>query len=106
MDKNINNSTIQKIKFMSPSNKLKKFNIKEKEDTIQTYKETKKLAIDNCSIMLNMYNLDNWLLILNNSIKKDDLSDCFLQGWYALNDYYKNQLLDNYYNKKNENIIL
>jgi hypothetical protein len=104
IDKNINNSTIEKIKFMSPSNKLKKFN--PKEDTIQTYKETKKLAIENCSTILKMYNMDNWLLVLNNNIKKDDLSDCFLQGWYALNDHYKNILLEEYNNKKNENIIL
>ena len=97
IDKDINNSTIKKIKFMSPSNKLKNFN---ENDTILTYKETKKLAIEICSNILKIYNMNEWLLVFNNNTKKDDLSDCFLQGWYALNDYYKNKLLEEYNIKK------
>lgn len=69
------------IDFISATNKLKHFiNHNEK----MTYKERKQTGIEICS---NFVNNDNrfiiWRDYFNNSKKKDDLSDCFLQGlWY------------------------
>jgi len=95
IDKNINNSLIDKIKFTSPSNKLKEFDKKSIEDADDNkkYKETKKLSICNTKIILDHYNLDIWNNIFTLHKKKDDLADCFLQGIYILNkdnDFIKN----------------
>ena len=52
IDKNINNSIINKIMFIAPSNKLKDFMVQDQIDNMETdrdkYKVTKKLGIDNC----------------------------------------------------------
>jgi hypothetical protein len=75
------------IEFISASNKLKDFvpkkgdkNISEKLD----YKQRKKLGVQTC---LEFVSLDvrfkEWETFFNKHAKKDDLSDCFLQGiWY------------------------
>lgn len=70
------------IEFISASNKLKNFVIKEKEKT--DYKQRKKLGIQFCSETISAdFRFKEWEGFFNKSSKKDDLSDCFLQGlWY------------------------
>ena len=72
-----------KIEFISASNKLKDFLPKETDGKMD-YKQRKKLRIKTC---LNFVNTDErfkeWDTFVNKHSKKDDLSDCFLQGlWY------------------------
>ena len=72
-----------KIEFISASNKLKDFLPKETDGKMD-YKQRKKLGIKTC---LNFVNTDErfkeWDTFVNKHSKKDDLSDCFLQGlWY------------------------
>jgi hypothetical protein len=89
-DKNINNSNIKQVKFMSPSNKLKLINDDDKELLKQAknkYKITKELGIKYCSELIK--NLNDWSNYLNNSKKKDDLADCFLQAVYFSKNNYK-----------------
>ena len=73
-----NNNII--IDFISASNKLKDYLPKEKID----YKQRKKLGIDTClTIVNNDLQYDEWRGFVNKHTKKDDLSDCFLQGlWF------------------------
>jgi 6-pyruvoyl-tetrahydropterin synthase len=68
-----------KIDFISSSNKLKDFS----HEKI-SYKERKKLSIQIClDIISKNFNYDEWCEMFKNHKKKDDLSDCFLQGiWY------------------------
>ena len=65
------------IKYVSATNKLK---------GIQTnsYSERKKVGIDKCKELLQSTELNtNWLEYFNKHKKKDDLSDCYIQGmWY------------------------
>lgn len=51
------------------------------------YKKRKKLGIETClSIINNQENFANWKNFVEKHSKKDDLSDCFLQGiWYINN---------------------
>lgn len=66
-----------KIEFVSACNKLKDYLPKEKID----YKQRKKLGIQTClSIVNNDFRFKEWDGFLNKHTKKDDLSDCFLQG--------------------------
>lgn len=80
-----NNSTINFVKFMSPSNKIKLGNnnkiVKEAAED-KKYKLTKSLAVSYCKECLKGQN--NWLAFLDTNKKKDDLADCFLQGAYYL----------------------
>ena len=73
-----NNNII--IDFVSASNKLKDYLPKEKID----YKQRKKLGIETClKIINNDLQYDEWRGLVNKHTKKDDLSDCFLQGlWF------------------------
>jgi hypothetical protein len=73
-----NNNII--IDFISASNKLKDYLPKEKID----YKQRKKLGVETClSIINNDLQYDEWRGFVNKHTKKDDLSDCFLQGlWF------------------------
>lgn len=89
-DKERTNSNIETVKYMSPSNKLKLAEegdtqklIKLKGDLAKTYKLTKSLGIKYCRKMIEKY--DNWKTFFDNTKKKDDLADCFLQGMYYLN---------------------
>jgi len=76
------------IEFISASNKLKDFlpkkeeikEIKEKLD----YKQRKKLGIQTClEIITTDCRFKEWITFFNKHAKKDDLSDCFLQGmWF------------------------
>ena len=73
-----NNNII--IDFVSASNKLKDYLPKEKID----YKQRKKLGIETCLTIVNSdLQYDEWRGFVNKHTKKDDLSDCFLQGlWF------------------------
>jgi hypothetical protein len=68
------------IEFVSASNKLKDFLPNEKID----YKQRKKLGIKTClSIVNSDFRFKEWETFVNKHTKKDDLSDCFLQGlWF------------------------
>ena len=69
-----------KIEFISALNKLKDFLPEEKID----YKQRKKLGIQTClGIISNDFRFKEWENFVNKHTKKDDLSDCFLQGlWF------------------------
>jgi hypothetical protein len=77
------------IDFISATNKLKDFialekeKEKEKKDKMD-YKERKKMGIQICSnFVSNDVRFSNWNTFFSKHQKKDDLSDCFLQGmWY------------------------
>ena len=70
------------IKQISASNKLKEF-LGEHQKT--TYNQRKKIGIETCSkiICTNKY-FNKWDNFFLNHKKKDDLADCFLQGWWYL----------------------
>ena len=94
IDKEITNSSITKVKFMSPSNKLKVVTEGETKKLItlkadnesKAYKMTKELGIKYCKELIS--HLPEWLTFLNQNKKKDDLCDAFLQGAYY---YEKNK---------------
>ncbi len=87
-DKQITNSNIKEVKFMSPSNKLKLADDKDTKELIKvkntdeskSYKLTKSLAIKYCGELIS--HLEQWKLFFNSNKKKDDLADSFLQGVY------------------------
>lgn len=92
IDRNITNSKINKVKFMSPSNKIKVVNDEEnkslillKDNETKLYKLTKELGIKYCKMMIN--HLPEWLEFLEKQKKKDDLADAFLQGAYYFEKY-------------------
>lgn len=68
------------IEFISACNKLKDFLSEEKID----YKQRKKLGIQTClGIVNNDFRFKEWGTFFAKHNKKDDLSDCFLQGlWF------------------------
>jgi len=75
------------IEFISATNKLKDFikNLKEKEEKLD-YKQRKKLGIQTCNeIISNDFRFQTWHSFFQKHNKKDDLSDCFLQGLWYLN---------------------
>ena len=76
------NNNIQ-IEFISASNKLKDFLPKENEEKLD-YKQRKKLGIQTClEIITTDFRFKDWETFFNKHQKKDDLSDCFLQGmWF------------------------
>ena len=76
------NNNIQ-IEFISASNKLKDFLPKEKEEKLD-YNQRKKLGIQTClEIITTDCRFNAWTTFFNKHAKKDDLSDCFLQGmWF------------------------
>lgn len=67
-----------KIEFVSSINKLKELNME-----TSSYSERKKEGISLCRKKIEEYNKD-WCKIFDNSKKKDDLSDCFLQGLFCI----------------------
>ena len=85
------NNHIQ-IEFISASNKLKDFlekeNVKDKDKDKDKekmdYKQRKKLGIQYClEIISTDFRFKEWESFFNKHQKKDDLSDCFLQGmWF------------------------
>ena len=92
IDKERTNSNIKRVKFMSPSNKIKlasdgetqqivKLKSSEKaSDESKAYKLTKSLAVKYTQDLLK--HLPEWLKHFNSYKKKDDLADAFLQGAY------------------------
>jgi hypothetical protein len=95
LDKNVTNSNIKKVKFMSPSNKIKladdgeikKIVLAKSVNTSQAYKLTKELSIKYTKELL--CHLSFWISFLNTQKKKDDLCDAFLQGAY----YYEKNII-------------
>lgn len=82
IDKDKTNSLIKSVKFVSPLNKLK-VDDKTTKETLQDknkYKLTKNLGIKYCLSLIN----DKDKEILNKYKKKDDMCDCFLQGFHYL----------------------
>jgi hypothetical protein len=85
----VDNKTIKKINFISPSNKLK---IENKEDEINEeienssnkYKTTKKLSIQHCKEILK-YNQD-YIKMIEKFPKQDDCCDTIMMAIY----YFKN----------------
>jgi len=82
-------SSIEKVKYMCPSNKLKLADdgdtqklVKLKGDEAKTYKLTKALGIKYCMEMIKDY--PEWVEKINSHKKKDDLADAFLQGMYSI----------------------
>ncbi len=84
------NNNIQ-IDFISATNKLKDFipTVEEKAEKAEKvekmdYKQRKKLGIQTTlNIVNNDFRFKPWCDFLHKHNKKDDLSDCFLQGmWY------------------------
>jgi len=78
------------IRMISSANKLKHFQKESKEDTKeektegQKYKEHKKDGVVYCKQLFEKYKIDGkWLAALDTK-KKDDLADCFLQGFWFL----------------------
>ena len=72
--------TNAKIEFISASNKLKELCEK---DT--TYDQRKKKGIEFCTDILEQNTLlTSWIDLLKTNKKKDDLADCFLQGWWYI----------------------
>ena len=92
VDKEITKSNIKKVKFMSPSNKIKLASDGETQQIIKlkatdkttdeskAYKLTKSLAVKYAQDLLQ--HLPDWLKHFNSYKKKDDLADAFLQGAY------------------------
>lgn len=98
VDKERTNSIIQAIKYINPSNKLKM----EKDNSISVlkgstsktkYKLTKSLAVEYTKNLLEKY--PDFKDIFNNTKKKDDLADCFLQGLYYIYFIHKSHKDDN-----------
>jgi len=111
IDKERTNSNIKRVKFMSPSNKIKlasdgetqqivKLKSSEKaSDESKAYKLTKSLAVKYTQDLLK--HLPEWLKHFNSYKKKDDLADAFLQGAYYFEMNVKADPSEKNYKKKN-----
>lgn len=86
IDSNINQAEIKKIKLIAPTNKFKKNDIETVDNLTESkkYSNNKKKSIELCIDILKQKNLENWISYLNNYLKKDDLADSFLQGYYFI----------------------
>jgi hypothetical protein len=71
------------IEFISALNKLKDYLPKDNKEKMD-YKQRKKLGVQTCLEMVNTdFRFKEWETFFVKHNKKDDLSDCFLQGmWY------------------------
>jgi hypothetical protein len=70
----------QQIQYISAKNKLKDFDVDK-----ECYKERKKSGVDICKTLLE--GQPSWCSFFMGNKKKDDLSDCYLQGiWYIDNN--------------------
>jgi hypothetical protein len=79
----MSNLNVQHIEFISASNKLKEFHVKEKSK----YSDRKKLGIEKClEKITNDFRFKEHIDYFNKHKKKDDLSDSFLQGLWFLNN--------------------
>ena len=79
---------VEKIEFISATNKLKLFkNIKnnENETNENSYKLRKQQGQRMCNSLIIFYpSLQSWNQEFVKHLKKDDLADCFLQGYYYM----------------------
>ena len=79
---------VKKIEFISATNKLKLFkNIKNNENEINenSYKLRKQQGQNICNSLILFYpSLQSWSQEFDKHFKKDDLADCFLQGYYYM----------------------
>lgn len=79
---------VEKIEFISATNKLKLFkNIKNNENEISEncYKLRKQQGQRICKSLISFYpSLQLWSQEFDKHFKKDDLADCFLQGYYYM----------------------
>ncbi len=88
IDKKITISPITKVKYVSPSNKLKinkentKLVLSSSKNKVETYKLTKELGIKYCYQFIDSNS--KWKDYLDKYKKKDDLCDSLLQGLYYL----------------------
>lgn len=77
--------TVSIIEYISSENKLKHLDL---DKNNLNYADRKKMGIEECKNNLKDIDIDNnWLNFFNNHKKKDDLSDCYLQGLWYLNKY-------------------
>jgi hypothetical protein len=79
------------IEFISATNKLKDFMpLPSDKNAKMDYKQRKKLGVETCLHMVcTDVRLIEWNAFFNKHTKKDDLSDCFLQGlWYIKHKTY------------------
>jgi len=87
----IMNNNTEHIEFVSSINKLKEITVKNALDQQQQnkksdYKSRKKQGITKCLEILTIdHRFNNQITFFNNHKKKDDLSDCFLQGLWFIN---------------------
>jgi hypothetical protein len=114
IDKETTKSSIRKVKFMSPSNKIKLASDGETQqivklkstdkttDESKAYKLTKSLAVKYAQELLK--HLPKWLTHFNSYKKKDDLADAFLQGAYYFEMNVKSDPSEKVYKKHSKNI--
>ena len=83
----VDRNSIQSVEFFSPKNKLKcysgpELDISSKNGKIVKgkYAQTKKMGVAIAKVKLEEYSESEWLKVFENSKKKDDLSDCYLQA--------------------------
>lgn len=77
--------SIYDIQMINARNKLKVYNGPKIDcDIKDKYKKNKYLAVQYCEYMINnnKYIDDKFIKLYSESVKKDDLSDCYLQGIY------------------------
>jgi len=82
---------VKKIEFISSTNKLKLFKTAKNdekninENTENTYKLRKQQGQNICRSLVAFYpSLESWNQEFDKHLKKDDLADCFLQGYYYM----------------------
>ena len=77
---------VNKIEFISATNKLKLFkNVKNNETNENSYKLRKQQGQIVCRSLISFYpSLHLWNQEFDKHLKKDDLADCFLQGYYYM----------------------
>ena len=114
IDKETTKSSIRKVKFMSPSNKIKLASDGETQqivklkstdkttDESKAYKLTKSLAVKYAQELLK--HLPKWLTHFNSYKKKDDLADAFLQGAYYFEMNVKSDPSEKVYKKHSKNV--
>jgi hypothetical protein len=86
----MSNITVDYIKFISASNKLKMFYTPLNGEKIEKtkYSDRKKLSIQKTlEILIQHSNYQNWETFFNQHLKKDDLADSFLQGLWFINNH-------------------
>lgn len=98
---------VGKIEFISATNKLKLFKNIKNNETISgdenSYKMRKQHGQHICKSLITFYpSMKMWNQEFDKHLKKDDLADCFLQGYYYMytSSIYKNMFnfdLDSFY---------